>query len=130
VSWRARVPDLLPGEQVSWKCVAQYQDPDGVWAAAGHLYATQRRLIWQAPRWARPARQITLSYLLADCTRFVRGDSRPMGHSWGAQVWKRMSLELANGEVVALTVRRAKRAEQVVSHAIDFARSERSADVD
>jgi hypothetical protein len=130
MSWRAPVPDLLPGEQVSWKCVAQRQDPGGVWAAAGDLYVTQRRLIWQAPRWARPVRQITLSYLLADCTRFVRGDSRPMGHSWGAQVWKRMSLELTSGEVVALTVRRAKRAEQVVSHAIELARDDRSSAVD
>jgi hypothetical protein len=41
-----------------------------------------------------------------------------------------MSLELATGEVVALTVRRAKRAEQVVSHAIDVARGERSEAVD
>jgi hypothetical protein len=125
VSLRAHSPELLPGEEASWRCVAQHQAPDGVWVAAGDLYVTQQRLLWQPPRWARRKRRATLSYPLSECTWFGRGDMRPMGHSWGAQVWKRMRLELATGEAVVFTVRRPRKAVEIISRAIALAHSDR-----
>ena len=124
VSWRALVPEFLPAEQVSWKCAAQRREAGGTWLAAGDLYLTQHRLIWQPPRWTQSHRRVTASYPLSDCVSFGRGDLRPMGRypSWGSNAWKRMRLGLATGETVELAVRRPEKAAMAISAAIDAAR--------
>jgi hypothetical protein len=110
VSWRAPVPEFLPGERVSWKCAAQRREGDGAWLTAGDLYVTQRRLIWQPPRWARADRRATVFYPLEDCAWFGRGDRQSMGRA----TWKRMRLELASGQTVQFTVRRPETAANAI----------------
>lgn len=115
------------GEEVLWTCAACRQGASGLLLTAGDLHLTRDRLILQPPRWARPPDLATQSYALGECKSFQRGDLRRLGRypTWGSNAWKRMRLELADGETVEIAVRRPKRATEAVSAAIDAARNYR-----